>query len=89
MRRAARSSARSTPTCRRASRFRSTLGAPTGATSAGKVALSSTAADLVTGISTLNETGKSIAYELAATSAAGVVPAASTTVTLTIMAEDN
>jgi hypothetical protein len=65
-----------------------TLGAPTGATSLGKVALGSTAIDLVTGISTLNETGKSIAYELAATSAAGVVPSASKTVTLTIMAEE-
>lgn len=63
-----------------------TLAAPTGATSAGKTALSSTDADLVTGISTLNESGKSITYELAATSAAGVVSSASKTVTLTITA---
>lgn len=63
-----------------------TLGAPEGATSAGKTALTNTAADLVTGISTLNETGKAISYELAATSAAGVVPSASKTVTLTITA---
>jgi hypothetical protein len=66
-----------------------TLAAPNQATSLGKVALTSTAVDLVSGISTLNETGKSIAYELAATSAAGVVPSASKTVTLTIMADDS
>jgi hypothetical protein len=65
-----------------------TLGAPTGASSAGKQALSTTAVDLVTGISTLNETGKSIGYELAATSAAGVVASASKTVTLTITAAE-
>ncbi len=63
-----------------------TLGAPTGATSTGKQALSTVAADLVTGISTLNESGKSISYELAATTAAGVVPSATKTVTLTITA---
>lgn len=65
-----------------------TLGAPDQAISRGKQALSTTPVDLVTGISTLNETGKPIAYELTATSAAGVVPSASKTVTLTIMAED-
>ena len=43
-----------------------TLAAPTGATSGGKLALSTTAADVVTGISTLNASGKSIGYELAA-----------------------
>jgi hypothetical protein len=64
-----------------------TLGAPTGATSTGKQALSTAAADLVTGISSLNESGKSIEYELAATTAAGVVPSATKTVTLTILAE--
>ncbi|MDB6139920.1 MAG: hypothetical protein JWO94_2992, partial [Verrucomicrobiaceae bacterium] len=62
------------------------LAAPTGGTSAGKQTLSSVAVDLVTGISTLNESGKSIQYELAATSAAGVVTSASKTVTLTITA---
>jgi hypothetical protein len=65
-----------------------TLGAPTGATSLGKRPLAQQAVDLVTGISTLNETGKSIAYELAATSAAGVVPAGTRTVTLTITAQE-
>jgi hypothetical protein len=63
-----------------------TLGAPTGATSTGKQALSTVAADLVTGISALNETGKLITYELAATTAAGVVPSGTRTVTLTITA---
>ncbi|MEN3370007.1 MAG: hypothetical protein V7609_2150 [Verrucomicrobiota bacterium] len=63
------------------------LAAPSGATSAGPVALSTTAQDLVTGISTLNESGKSISYSLSATAAAGVVPSASKTVTLTITAE--
>lgn len=62
------------------------LAAPTGATSAGTLALSTSAVDLVTGISTLNETGKTITYTLAATSAAGVVASASKTVTLTITA---
>jgi hypothetical protein len=63
-----------------------TLAAPTGATSGGKMSLSTTAADLVTGISTLNESGKTITYELSATAAAGVVPSATKTVTLTITA---
>lgn len=62
------------------------LAAPTGATSAGAVALTGTAQDLVTGISTLNESGKTITYSLSATSAAGVVPSATKTVTLTITA---
>jgi len=63
-----------------------TLAAPTGATSGGKMALSTSAADLVTGIGTLNESGKTITYTLEATSAAGVVPSATKTVTLTITA---
>ena len=64
------------------------LAAPSGASSAGTQQLSSSPVDLVTGISTLNETGKTIAYTLSATSAAGVVPSASKTVTLTITAAD-
>lgn len=63
------------------------LAAPAGATSAGSQTLSTVAADLVTGIATLNESGKTITYELAATSAAGVVASASKTVTLTVTAE--
>lgn len=63
-----------------------TLAAPTGGTSAGAVTLTATAADLVTGIATLNESAKIITYGLSATSAAGVVPSASKVVTLTITA---
>jgi hypothetical protein len=62
------------------------LAAPTGGTSAGAVVLTATAQDLVTGISTLNETAKGITYGLSATSAAGVVASATKTVTLTIAA---
>ncbi len=63
------------------------LAAPTGGTSAGSQALGTTAVDLVSGIATLNESGRAISYTLAATSAAGVVPSASKTVTFTITAE--
>jgi len=63
------------------------LAAPTGGTSGGALALSTTAVDLVTGIATLNETGKTITYSLAATAAAGVVTSASKTVTLTVTAQ--
>jgi hypothetical protein len=63
------------------------LAAPAGGSSAGAVALTSTAADLVTGISTLHETAKSITYGLSVTSAAGVVPSATKTVTFTIAGE--
>lgn len=62
------------------------LAAPTGGTSAGALALTAIAQDFVTGISTLNETGKVITYGLSATSAAGVVPSATKTVTITIAA---
>lgn len=62
------------------------MGAPTGATSAGAVTLSTTSQDVVTGISTVNESGLSITYGLSATVAAGVVPAANKTVTYTITA---
>jgi hypothetical protein len=62
------------------------LTAPTGGTSAGAVALTTIAADFVTGISTLNETAKVITYGLSATSAAGVVTSATKTVTFTIAA---
>lgn len=62
------------------------LAAPTGGTSAGAVTLTALAADLVTGITELNESAKVITYDLSATSAAGVVPSATKTVTLTIAA---
>ena len=60
------------------------LTAPTGGTSAGATSLGTSASDLVTGITTLNESGKTITYSLSATSAAGVVSSASKTVTLTV-----
>jgi CheY-like chemotaxis protein len=50
-----------------------TMAAPAGATSTGAQALSTTAADLVTGITKLNATGLALSYQLDATSAAGVV----------------
>jgi hypothetical protein len=62
------------------------LAAPTGGTSAGAVTLSTTAQDVVTGVSNVNESGLSIGYTLGATVAAGVVPAANTTVTYTVTA---
>lgn len=62
------------------------LAAPSGGTSAGAVSLSTVAQDVVTGISTLNASGLGVTYSLSATSAAGVVPAGSRTVTYTILA---
>lgn len=61
------------------------LTAPTGGTSAGATSLGTSASNLVTGITTLNESGKTITYSLSATSAAGVVSSASKTVTLTVV----
>lgn len=67
--------------------LRVALQAPAGSgTSQGPTALTTTAQDLVTGISTLNEASRAITYSLQASSAAGVVPSASKTVTLTILA---
>lgn len=63
-----------------------TLGAPTGATSAGAVTLGTTAQDVVTGISTVNESGLAIDYGLSASITAGVVPAGNRTVTYTVTA---
>lgn len=64
------------------------LAAPSGALSAGLQPLSTTAVDLVTSMETVNDPSKVISYQLAATSAAGVVASAAKTVTLTITAED-
>jgi hypothetical protein len=63
-----------------------TLAAPTGGTSTGAVTLSTTAQDVVTGVSNVNQSGLSISYGLAATVAAGVVAAGNRTVTYTITA---
>lgn len=62
------------------------LGAPTGGSSSGDVALSTTAADLVTGITQRAESGLTVSYTLSATVAAGVVGSAARTVTLTLTA---
>lgn len=61
-----------------------TLTAPAGATSAGKLALSSTAVDLVTTITKLNAGGLGLTYDLDATAAAGVVTSSTRLVTFTI-----
>jgi hypothetical protein len=63
-----------------------TLTAPSTGTSAGKQSLSTTAVDVVTGITAVNQTGMSITYELAATAAAGAVSSDSRTVTYTVVA---
>lgn len=60
------------------------LVAPSGATSAGSQALSITAVDLVTGISTLAASGLGLTYTLSATPEAGVVASTTRTVTYTI-----
>ena len=62
-----------------------TLAAPTGGTSAGQVTLTATAQNLVTGISTLAESGLSISYNFSATLAAGVIASAQKTLTLTVI----
>lgn len=60
------------------------LGAPTGASSSGSVSLSTTSADLVTGITSLSESSKTLTYTFSATMAAGVVSSFNRTVTLTL-----
>ena len=60
------------------------LTAPTGGSSTGYTSLSTTAADLVTGISTLNESSKTIAYRFSATMAAGILASDTRVVTLTL-----
>jgi hypothetical protein len=61
------------------------LQAPAGATSAGAVSLTTAAADAVNDVSTVNASGRTITYTLAATTAAGVVSSTSRTVTLTVV----
>lgn len=60
------------------------LAAPTGASSAGTVELTTSAADLVTGISTLAESNHTITYTFSASIAAGIVASTTRTVTLTL-----
>jgi len=61
-----------------------TLAAPTGGSSAGAVALTASAQDLVTAISTLAESALSISYSFSADAAAGVIASAQKTVTFTV-----
>lgn len=60
------------------------LGAPAGGTSAGLKSLSTTAVDVVTGITKLNASGLTLSYQLDATSAAGVITSTTRVVTYTI-----
>ena len=60
------------------------VSAPAGATSAGAQTLSTTAIDVVTGITKLAQSAIAVNYSLAATAAAGVVSSTSRTVTYTI-----
>jgi len=60
------------------------LAAPTVGTSAGDVILSATAADVVTGVGSVAESGLTITYTLEATIAAGVVSSTTRDVTFTI-----
>jgi hypothetical protein len=62
----------------------SSLAAPAAATSAGFLALGTTAVDLVTGITKLAQGSLGVSYKLDATAAAGVVTSASVVVTYTI-----
>lgn len=56
----------------------------TGATSAGAKTLSTTAQDMVTGLTKVNATGLTLSYTLDATAAAGVVTSSSRVVTFTV-----
>ncbi len=60
------------------------LVAPTGGSSSGDQSLSTTAADLVTSVTGVAESGLTITYTLSATIAAGVVAQDTRTVTLTL-----
>lgn len=60
------------------------LAAPSGAASVGAVALTASAQDLVTAISTLS--GRSLAFTLASAAAAGVVASTTRVITYTIIA---
>lgn len=60
------------------------LAPPSGATSAGDVSLSTIAADLVTGVSTLDASALGVTYTLSALPTAGVVASTTKIVTYTI-----
>ena len=60
------------------------LAAPLGAASVGLLSLSTSAVDLITGITKLNASALGVTYQLDATAAAGVVASTTRTVTYTI-----
>ena len=60
------------------------LAAPTGGSGGTDVTLTTSAADLVTGITQKAESGKTITYKFSATAAAGVLSSTNRTVTLTL-----
>ena len=60
------------------------MAAPSGGTSAGYQGLSTTAVDLVTGITKLNASALSLSYQLDATTAAGTLSSTTRVVTYTI-----
>jgi hypothetical protein len=60
------------------------LVAPTGGSSAGDVTLTTSAADLVTGVTEKAESGLTVSYTFSATVAAGIVASDTRTVTLTL-----
>lgn len=60
------------------------LAAPDVGTSAGATTLTTTAADLVTGVTQVVSSAKTITYTLSATVAAGIVASTTRTVTLTV-----
>jgi hypothetical protein len=64
--------------------LKANLAAPTGGTSAGDVTLSATSSNLVTGISTLAEQGKTITYKFSAQPEAGTSINDSRVVTFTL-----
>jgi len=64
--------------------FKVTMTAPTGGVSSGATTMSTTAADLVTGVDAVAESNIAIDYSLDATVAAGVVASANKTLIVTI-----
>ena len=61
------------------------LVAPSGATSAGRVALDNIARDVVTNITNTLPQARIVEYQLTATVSAGVIPVSTRTVTLTLV----
>lgn len=62
------------------------VSAPSGAASAGFVALTDSDQNLVTGIDNVNQAGVAISFKLEATVAAGVIASATKTFTMTVVA---